>query len=332
MPVRDKHPADKDGRYSIRLNEALRFTDPGGLTRDLPAGERIFLTPADVGWMTDAYGGKFAELMLPYLIKTNSGFDPDKARNVLPPPLHREGERVQPNWVYQFLLNPKTVRPEVVLNMPRFNMSHEEASALVDYFVAVEKLTNPAAGTGTPHVVIPQRDEAFWHHGTQEYLASISKNQMDDRLKALEEVWKENKVPEAKRKELAEEYRKRDAYSVDSYRLLTNVVEKGGACAKCHIVNGKGEKQAPSLDLTAERLRPEWTRRWIANPQAMFSYNPSMPVNIEKMPAGKEKFQDLFHGPSLNQVTALRDVLMDLSRVAGMPANRSSSAAPAGEK
>ena len=64
----------------------------------------------------------------------------------------------------------------------------------------------------------------------------------------------------------------------------------------------------------------------------MFAYNPVMPVNIEKKPAGKEEFQDLFVGPSLNQVSALRDALMDLSKIAGLPGNRYYHQVPAGGK
>ena len=330
-PLRNGHPVTTAGNYAVRLNQALRFTDSTGLTRDIPAAEMIGLPRPDIVRYSEPYGGKFVELMVPYLITVGgSNVDPDKARNVLPPPLHRESERVQPNWLYQFLLNPKTVRPEVILNMPRFNMSPEEASALVDYFVAVEKLTNPSAGAGTPHVVIPQRDDSFWQHGTTNYIGKLKeRKELDGRLKGLD--------PAA-----ARDYQERDAYAVDSYRLLTN-----GACAKCHIVNGKGEKQAPSLDLAAERLRPEWTKRWIANPQAMFSYNPSMPVNIEKKVANsadleavlkkneeerKKVFQDLFVGTSLDQVSAIRDVLMDLARIASLPANREKPVAPPGGK
>ena len=38
--------------------------------------------------------------------RCSQGKPDDGAGSVLPPPLIREGERVQPNWLYQFLLNP----------------------------------------------------------------------------------------------------------------------------------------------------------------------------------------------------------------------------------
>ena len=133
---------------------------------------------------------------------------------------------------------------------------------------------------------------------------------------------------------LEKEYKERDAYAADAYRLLVSVGGSGGpgACLGCHQIQGVGAGKAPPLDLAAERLRPEWTRKWVANPQAMFAYNPAMPVNVEKKPAGQEAFQDLFVGSSLEQVDAIRDALMDLSRISTLPANRYYHMPPAGGK
>ena len=81
---------------------------------------------------------------------------------MLPPPLIREGERVQPKWLYQFLLDPGTVRPpdSMRLRMPKFNMSGEEAMALVNYFGAADKLSNPGAGLTYPYLTVPQTEES----------------------------------------------------------------------------------------------------------------------------------------------------------------------------
>ncbi len=54
----------------------------------------------------------------------------------LPPPLHHEGEKVQTDWLHDFLMDPTLIRPAVVLRMPNFHMSSDEASKLVDYFAA----------------------------------------------------------------------------------------------------------------------------------------------------------------------------------------------------
>ena len=54
----------------------------------------------------------------------------------LPPPLMKEGEKVQTGWLHAFLMDPTAIRPAVVMRMPNFHMSSDEASKLVDYFAA----------------------------------------------------------------------------------------------------------------------------------------------------------------------------------------------------
>jgi mono/diheme cytochrome c family protein len=372
--LRDGHPVDEIGRYDLRLNEALRFTDPAGATRDLPAAKTIALPVPDIVWSSEQYGGKFVELLVPYLLYSGDATitQAPNARELLPPPLLREGERVQPNWLYGFLLKPTRVRPNVRPNMPRFNMSPEEATALVDYFMAVERLTNPAAGSGTAHVTIAQHDPAFWHARTPGYVARLKKDkdQLENRVKALEPLWKlvlEEEAQAAKRrrqkleddlkndmtneglkaglaiakkaeeeadkklkagdtKDLKKDYED-GAYAADGYRLLLRVQKN--TCLECHTVQGSGTLKGPALDLADGRLRPDWTRRWIANPKAMFSYDPAMlPVIVNH----KEDFQSLFVGAPLQQIDAIRDVLMDLSRVAALPSNRYFHMLPGGGK
>src|SRR5690606_16951068 len=61
----------------------------------------------------------------------------------LPPPLVREGRKVEPAWLHSFLLNPYPIRPAAVLRMPKFNMSSHEAEKLVNYFAAVDSVDFP---------------------------------------------------------------------------------------------------------------------------------------------------------------------------------------------
>ena len=55
----------------------------------------------------------------------------------LPPVLVHEGAKVQPEWLFRFLLDPTPIRPAALLRMPRFNLSRSEAGKLADYFAAV---------------------------------------------------------------------------------------------------------------------------------------------------------------------------------------------------
>jgi mono/diheme cytochrome c family protein len=65
----------------------------------------------------------------------------------LAPDLSYEGSRANRQWLIQFLKNPQTLRPTLVLRMPQFNMSDHEASAIADYFgmVLQHPEVNPSA-------------------------------------------------------------------------------------------------------------------------------------------------------------------------------------------
>ena len=180
----DKNKEDFPGIDMIRLTDALRFTGPDKVTHDLPAGTYLFL-PHGKYETTRPYGGTFTDLLVPYLTKKDATSfpDADKARAVLPPPLVREGERVQPDWLYKFLLNPGPIRAEsfMVLRMPKFNMSPEESRALVNYFAAASRITNPGAGVTYPYVTIDQRDEEYWKRVNQTYVARLTKQAVAER-------------------------------------------------------------------------------------------------------------------------------------------------------
>jgi len=78
--------------------------------------------------------------------------------------------------------------------------------------------------------------------------------------------------------------------------------------------------QGPHLHKAHSRLRPDWTRWWIASPQRFLTYPSVMPNNF---PADKTgQFQQWFAGSSIEQVTAARDLLMVLPRAAELPMNR----------
>ena len=81
------------------------------------------------------------------------------ARAALPPPLLREGERVQPGWLYQFLRDPTKVRELTVLRMPKFSLSPADTAALVDYFAAADQRNNPGIGLTYPYLVVPEREQ-----------------------------------------------------------------------------------------------------------------------------------------------------------------------------
>jgi mono/diheme cytochrome c family protein len=88
--------------------------------------------------------GSFGELYERYKCYTChkfNGYGGDLA-----PDLTYEGSRAQRQWLVDFLKNPQTVRPTLVLRMPQFNMSDKDAATLADYMTTA--LQHPNANQG----------------------------------------------------------------------------------------------------------------------------------------------------------------------------------------
>ena len=442
-------PNDEDSPLALQLvlAEALRFagTDPKTKERallDIPVPITVTLPFKDVSpALKDAqtldevervlsakmpFGGTFADLMVPYLVaKDKDVYKPNavtkatagEAEASLPPSLIGEGDRTQPRWLYQFLLDPSPVRRMSILRMPKFNMSPQEAEQLVDYFAGVERITNPGIGLTYPGAVIPQQvslNDVFWVQKNSAYLDRLKNSEVGkgtsqyaQRLKAYAGAWQEaaklgkdalqidlergkqikeenlkqikelrdeakkltddakkgkldGKVSnlEAHNKTLDEQidklekslketnpeafkmaYNENQAYVADAYRLIANKQ----MCLQCHQVgpykSSNPTTQGPPLALAHERLRPDWVLRWIATPQRHLTYESLMPVNFKRLGEGEEPMlPEVFTGQPLQQIEAIRDVLMNYPRIVALPVNQQwnpnlqSQPEPAGEK
>ncbi|MFN4259370.1 MAG: c-type cytochrome [Gemmataceae bacterium] len=376
--------------FRIPLVEALMYyaqdEHDHSVPRNFRAGYSVFVPTSAVLSHHPELGGGFAANLVNYLIALDDQLykpglvvrtDSSEGRAAAPPPLLREGERVQPNWLYQFLRNPTLIRPATKLRMPKFNMSDAEAMALVNYFAAVDKISNPAVTINYPYVNVPQHDETYWRQKTKEYVARLrqKEGELERRIEELQPYWQriieQEQLPalqaqlqeveetlkrvkdddaiqqETKRRDavqqqiqalqtqlkdrtftdLRKQWEEEQAYATDAYRLVLN----RGLCLQCHNISThqtgqRVEQQGPSLNLSAQRLRPDWSEYWIANPPRMLSYLPGMPQNFK---AKDTEYQQLFLGDSLQQVEACRDVLMNLPKVADMPVNRLRPPTPA---
>jgi hypothetical protein len=255
----------------------------------------------------------------------------------------------------------------MLLRMPRFNMSPDESRAIVNYFAAVSRSTNPGAGVTWPYVNIEQKQPDYWERRTAQYVQRLKdRKQLDARLKEMKPIWDaqaKKELEEAKAgletlKKAAEEARTKkapdladrqkavsdaearikameeqagkgdhanlrkrwethEAYAQDAFKLL---LDKDVSCIKCHDV-GKLQSespQGPNLAYMSERLRPDWTEWWISHPNRMFPYAPVMPQNFPNEPNYAKK-QDLFVGSGLDQIRAVRDVLLDMPRLSELP-------------
>lgn len=210
------------------------------------------------------WGGDLARYLFPHVIaaerQAGKQVTAKEAWGWLPPALIGEGRKVQTDWLHDFLLNPYQIRPAVVLRMPRFNMSTDEASQLANYFAAVDNANYP-----------------------YEY----NERQQESYLEVV--------------------HRQRPNHLEDAFKIL---LDSKNYCAQCHSIGDFETQQAlrqqgPNLAQVGERLREDYLRRWIANPQKVLPYT-GMPVNF---PYGKEVAQNLYPGSSLEQVDAVVDLL-----------------------
>jgi cytochrome c2 len=210
-------------------------------------------------------GGYLSRLIYPTVLaherESNPNAKESDAWGWVPPPLVGEGRKVQSEWLHDFLLDPYPIRPAVVLRMPRFNMSSQEARKLVDYFVAID-----------------QAESSYEYNTTRQssYIAEA------------------------------------DASHPNRLEMAMKIVTNGNYCVKCHLLGdfkpeGSVAAHAPQLDEVYKRLRPEYVRNWVANPQRILPYT-AMPVNF---PPDKPASQELFPGTSQQQLMAVVDLLLN---------------------
>jgi hypothetical protein len=229
-------------------------------------------------------GGFLAKYLLPHVVQQEKVVNPaakgTEAWGWLPPPLIGEGAKVQTSWLHDFLLNPYPIRPATVLRMPRFNMSPEEATKLVNYFAALDNVEYPyESSVRQQSGYLAQQDARY-----QQALATAG-------------------APASGR-------------FADAMKIITN----NNYCIKCHLVGdfepkGADRAKAPNLAEVYRRLRPDYMRNWIANPKSALPYT-SMPVNfpykpedVDFRPAPDQPV--LYHGGSVDTVDALVDLLLN---------------------
>ncbi|MBW8885667.1 MAG: hypothetical protein JF612_13030, partial [Planctomycetia bacterium] len=129
----------------------------------------VFASQAQVDARYPTWGGVLTKYLLPVVTelerKANPNASGSEAYGWLPPPLHNEGEKVQTAWLHDFLLDPYPIRPATFLRMPRFNMSSSEATALANYFAAVNNAEFPYANASS-------RDRSRLAAAERDYVAS----------------------------------------------------------------------------------------------------------------------------------------------------------------
>ncbi|MCE5266567.1 MAG: cytochrome c, partial [Planctomycetaceae bacterium] len=236
-----------------------------------------------------AQGGDLARELYPVLLddarRSGVSVAEGGAWGWLPPPLVHEGAKVEPQWLFRFLLDPQAIRPAVAMRMPRFNLSTAEARKLTDCFAAVAGMeypytSNAGSGTGERYTFCKTPFRPFRHSVPGPFAAS----RLDDAMRFVSD---------------------RTAY-----------------CGRCHTVAGRappGECRllhAPALDGVGQRLRPEYLRRWLADPKSVLPYT-AMPALFPA--SGKPLGQDLLPGTSQQQLDAVVELLLQFDQYPKQP-------------
>ncbi|MBW3539011.1 MAG: c-type cytochrome [Planctomycetes bacterium] len=247
----------------------------------LEVGGRLILPgnqpvpPLRIVEQTGGRGGDFAHWLVDRLAAqrgSKAGGDRGKAWQMAPPPLYREGTKVQTPWLYNFLKNPYRIRYETVLRMPQFNLDDGEAQALANYFAAVD-------GVDYPYQQIPQREAPYLEH----------RGNLLAELEPHEEV--------------------RDDWLNEGWQVLNaNICIKCHSVGTREFAtNDPNAVRGPDLTGVPERLRPEWLLMWLYNPPRMIPYT-SMPINF---PRDQQQLPEHFDGRGLYQVQGVRDALLN---------------------
>jgi hypothetical protein len=264
-------PEEEDPEFRMYGLDVWETLDIGGRIK-LPSS-KVTVKETDVVAQGKGRGGDLAHWLVPRLQQELN--DVNKAWQASPPPLYKEGIKVQTPWLFRFLKNPEQLRYTTVLRMPRFNMDDAEAQALANYFAAVD-------GVEYPYQLIPQQEPAF--------LTSAEKS-FHEQYPNLEGDYSN------------------EAWKVLNGPLCVKCHQVGG-----HPYKGTDPKtdiRGPNLERVEKRLQPDWATVWIFKPVWFTSYT-SMPVNF---PADKPPFPDLFGGDTGEMVHGIVYSLMNYSRM-----------------
>ncbi|MGA2699878.1 MAG: c-type cytochrome [Isosphaeraceae bacterium] len=224
---------------------------------------------------TPALGGDFAWLYST-TAQERTGTSFESFWNRLPPPLVREGNKVQTPWFALFLRDPYAIRPAAQLRMPQFHYGKaigthsRETEDLADYFAARD-------GAEFPYQTIPQQEVG--------YIAE--RNTIHpDYLGAGWSMMAHKGSPCTQ------------CHAIGQYKPT------GGE----QVVNG------PDLRQVATRFRPGFLEMWIANPKRLVPYT-AMPQNVVPHGAPQLPVPSSFEDKPIEMVRAIRDTLLNYTNV-----------------
>ncbi|MDB5352152.1 MAG: Cytochrome c [Planctomycetota bacterium] len=272
---------EDEGKVYVQLWRPVTIRGYTFNTRDILAVNKaqVQFTPAEGGDFAWLYATVTAE-------KQSTPFAP--LWNRLPPPLLREGKKVQTPWLTAFLKDPYPIRPATQLRMPKFH-----------YGTTPEELAEP--GLAMSHNGSSAREEI---RGETRDLANYFAARDGAEFPYQD-------IPERERLYLEQQEKAHKDYLGGGYQIITK-----GLCVQCHAIGpykpagGAQNVNGPDLRQVAPRFRPGYLYEWLAQPNRLVPYT-AMPQNIQPIGPPAPGVPKSFEGKPLEQVRAVRDTLLN---------------------
>ncbi len=202
-------------------------------------------------------------------------------KEYLPPPLTSEGARVDPEWLMMFLKDPSLMQPGEKPPAPSSSAATARPASSPSASASPGSSPRPA---GSANDQSNGRLVAQWglnRNGVRPYIQvhmptfNFSPNELRLLVRFFMAVSSQN-----------------DPYIKEPMIPLTeseksiarNIFVSGTPCLKCHITGEPAHDAkaiAPNFLLAAQRLKPEWTFRWLLDP-AQISPGTAMPTGLFK--------------------------------------------------
>jgi cytochrome c551/c552 len=197
-------------------------------------------------------------------------------KEFLPPQLTSEGARVDPDWLMKFLKDPSLMQ------------SGETTPAPAAASIAAAPAASPVASPGAKPAAVNANDQSAGRlvaqpganrNGVRPYLQvhmptfNFSPNELRILVRFFMAVSSQN-----------EPYIKEPLTPLtESERSIArNIFVSGTPCLKCHITGEPAHDAkaiAPNFLLASQRLKPEWTFRWLLDP-AQIAPGTAMPTGL----------------------------------------------------
>jgi len=299
-----------------------------------------------------------------------------------PPNLFGEGAKIQFPWLFGFLNNVEMLRPWLKIRMPSFHLDHDQTTALVEYFVGASQSQADSLATRLVEVHGWQAEAAktkdpnatgnqwFEHPNTNFVTRWLSRFALRQKLIMAFDLNTRHAGDAAAARAMLKAAYDKIVVGADFLKRLFDVkypfadaphirksderFERGKAlvlelkCLACHVagdpfVEGTtADIKAPNFALAGNRLRYDWIRQWLLNPQ-WIQPGTNMPQLFvdgnsafkDYPDADKSKAEAEFGKTADEQIELIVDFLFDLGQrnaTVVQPPAPAAPTPPAGEK